>query len=354
LWNLTGGTAGGVFATDATNAARTMLFDIVVRRWSTELCDLFGVPVSTLPEVRPSCGRLGRVADSALGGGSVLRGVPVSGMAGDQHAALFGQACFSPGMTKATIGTGSFVLMNAGPVAPPPIDGLITTLAWDLGDDGATAIGADGGVSGIRSPVAYALEGSVFVSGAGVQWLRDGLGLIAESGEIEPLARSVESSEGVMVVPAFSGLGSPHWDPEARGTITGLSRGTGRAHLARAMIEAMGYQVRDVLDAMSSSPTAPSVLRVDGGASTMSLLLQLVSDQSRLPVIRPSSVESTAIGAATLAGLAEGMWGSLDDLSGLWTEEAVFRPEAPPELTEPAHQAWLRAVDRSRHWHVET
>jgi glycerol kinase len=350
LWNLTGGVGGGVFATDATNASRTMLFDIVVRRWSAELCELFGIPEDALPEVRPSCGRLGRVADTALGGDSPLRGVPISGMAGDQHASLFGQCCFAPGMTKVTIGTGSFVLMNAGPVAPEPVDGLVTTLAWDLGPDGDIAIRSDGGPRDGRSSVAYALEGSVFASGAGVQWLRDGLGVIDEAPAMEPLALTVEASDGVVVVPAFTGLGSPYWDPGARGTIVGLSRGTGRAHLARAMIEAMSYQVRDVVDAMGSTSTAPTILRVDGGASAMGLLLQLVADQSRLAVVRPSSVETTALGAATLAGLAEGVWGSLDELSGLWTEDAAFAPQAPVSETEPAHQAWLRAVDRSRRW----
>ncbi len=352
LWNLTGGVDGGVLATDATNASRTMLFDIVVRRWSAELCELFGVPEQALPEVRPSCGRLGRVANSALGGDSPLSGVPVSGMAGDQHAALFGQACFDPGMTKATIGTGSFVLMNTGPVAPAPVDGLITTVAWDLGTDGQLAMASDPGPagSGRRSPVAYAVEGSVFVSGAGVQWLRDGLGMIGAAPDLEPLARTVDSSEGVVVVPAFTGLGSPYWDPGARGTIVGLSRGTGRAHLARAMVEAMGFQIRDVVDAMAATGTAATVLRVDGGASAMDLLLQVVADQTRLPVVRPLSVETTAIGAAALAGLAEGSWGSLDDLAARWTEDEEFTPSVPVSESETAHRAWLRALDRSRHW----
>jgi glycerol kinase len=353
LWNLTGGADGGVFATDATNASRTLLYDIVVRRWSDELCSLFGIPQEALPEVRPSCGRFGRVSDSALGPDSPLRGAPISGMAGDQHAALFGQACFDPGMTKVTFGTGSFVLMNSGPVCPEPVDGLITTLAWDLGTEGAVAIGADGGPSPGRSSVAYALEGSVFVSGAGIQWLRDGLGVLDHATQMEPLARSVESSDGVVVVPAFTGLGSPIWDPDARGTIIGLSRGLGRAHLARALVEAMSFQVRDVIDAMGRTATAPSVLRVDGGASVMDLLLQELADQSRLPVIRPRSVETTAIGAATLAGLAEGVWGSLDELAALWTEEADFAPMAAPDEAEAAHRAWLRAVDRSRHWSKE-
>jgi glycerol kinase len=267
-------------------------------------------------------------------------------MAGDQHAALFGQACFRPGMTKVTFGTGTFVLMNAGPVCPPPVDGLVTTLAWDLGGAGAS-VSADH-LAG--SPVSYALEGSVFVSGAGIQWLRDGLGIIDEAADTEPLARSVPGSDGVVVVPAFTGLGSPHWDPGARGTVVGLSRGTGRAHLARAMVEAMGFQVRDVVDAIAATGTAPSLLRVDGGASAMDLLLQLVADQTRLPVVRPRSVETTAVGAATLAGLAEGVWGSLEDLEARWTEDAAFTPMATPAEAETGHQAWGRAVDRSRGW----
>ena len=348
LWNLTGGPDGGVFATDATNASRTMLFDIVVRRWSKELCDLFGVPAGALPDVHPSCGRFGRVAGGALGTDSPLVGVPISGIAGDQHAALFGQACFTPGMTKVTYGTGSFVLMNTGPVCPPPVDGLITTLAWDLDAD---APHAGGSGSGSGSAVAYALEGSVFASGAAVQWLRDGIGIIDAAADLESLARSVETSEGAVFVPAFTGLGSPHWDPYARGTIVGLSRGINRAHLARAVVEAMSFQVRDVLDAMSAAVgTPPSVLRVDGGASVMSLLLQLEADQTRIPVARPRSVETTGLGAATLAGLAEGLWGSLADLSALWTEDVSFMPQVPAEQADLAHQTWVRALDRSRRW----
>jgi len=350
LWNLTGGTAGGVLATDATNASRTMLFDIVVRRWSAELCDLFHIPARILPEVRPSCGRFGKVAVETLGSGSPLAGVPVSAMIGDQHAALFGQACFDRGMTKTTFGTGSFTLMNAGATCPDPVNGLITTIAWDLGPDGDIAIGADGGPRAGRSSLAYAVEGSIFVSGAGVQWLRDGLGIIGASAELEPLARTVESSSGVVLVPAFSGLGSPHWDPGARGTITGLSRGVGRGHLARAMIEAMGFQVRDVLDTMKATGTAPSVVRVDGGASIMGLLLQHLADQARLEVVRPQSIETTALGAATMAGLAEGVWGSLDDLTALWVEEASFAPLADEAESDLDHDAWVRSVERSRGW----
>ncbi len=350
LWNLTGGIHGGVFATDVTNASRTMLFDIVVRRWSEELCDLFGVPGSALADVRASCGRFGRVASEVFGDSAPLTGVPVSAMVGDQHAALFGQACFDQGMTKATFGTGSFVLMNVGSTCPAPVDGLLTTVAWDLGTDGDVAIGADGGPRDGRSSLAYAVEGSVFVAGAGVQWLRDGLGIIDDSAELEPLARSVSSSEGVVIVPAFTGLGSPHWDPGARGTITGLSRGIGRAHLARAMIEAMGFQVRDVLEAMAGTGTTPSVVRVDGGAAVMDLLLQHLADQAGLEVLRPRTVETTALGAATMAGLAEGVWGTLDDLTGLWSAEASFTPEADEALVAAAHQAWMRSVGRSRGW----
>lgn len=340
IWNLTGGADGGIFATDTTNASRTLLFDIVDRRWSPELCDLFGVPMGALPAVRPSRGRFGQVSAAVFGSDAPLCRVPISGVAGDQHAALFGQCCFDPGMTKVTMGTGSFVLMNAGSAPPPPVAGLLTTLAWDLGS---------GEGLGARSPLSYALEGSVFVSGAGVQWLRD-LGIIDTSADLEPLALTVESSEGVVVVPAFSGLGSPFWDPAARGTVVGLTRGTGRAHLARAMVEAMGYQVRDVVDAMAATATAPTELRVDGGASVMALLLQLISDQTCLPVVRPASVETTAIGAATLAGLAEGVWGSLDDLAARWTAEARHAPGGEPSVSAAGHGRWLRAVERSRRW----
>ncbi len=350
LWNLTGGVHGGVFATDVTNASRTMLFDIVARRWSDELRDLFGVPRSALADVRPSCGRFGTVASSVFGESAPMTGVPVSAMVGDQHAALFGQACFDRGMTKATFGTGSFVLMNVGGSCPAPVDGLLTTVAWDLGTDRDVGNGADGGPRDGRGSLAYAVEGSVFVAGAGVQWLRDGLGIIDDAAELEPLASSVASSEGVVIVPAFTGLGSPHWDPGARGTITGLSRGSGRAHLARAMIEAMGFQVRDVLDAMAGTGTAPSVVRVDGGAAVMGLLLQHLADQAGLEVLRPRSVETTALGAATMAGLAEGVWETLDDLSGLWSSEASFLPGSDGDRVTAAHLAWTRAVGRSRGW----
>lgn len=340
LWNLTGGVDGGVFATDATNASRTLLYDIVARAWSEELCELFGVPTTTLAEVRPSCGTFGNVAPEVAGGDARLAGVPISAMLGDQHAALFGQACFRPGMTKVTFGTGSFVVMHAGSTCPAPVEGLLTTIAWDLGSAG----GSD------ETSLAYAIEGSVFVAGAGVQWLRDGLGIIDNSAELEPLAQLVASSDGVTIVPAFTGLGSPHWDPAARGIITGLSRGSGRGQLARAMIEAMGFQVRDVLEAMAATGTVPATVRVDGGASVMNLLLQHVADQVRLDVTRPTSVETTALGAATMAGLAEGVWRDLDELATLWSADTTVSPTLDRDLADSAHATWTRALDRSRHW----
>ncbi|MBV8462909.1 MAG: glycerol kinase, partial [Acidimicrobiales bacterium] len=292
------------------------------------------------PEVRPSAGPFGAVPHSGVGGSGVLAGCPVMAMAGDQHASLFGQACFEPGMTKVTFGTGTFVVLNAGPTCPPPVDGLVTTVGWDLG------VHAGAGQPGI----AYALEGSVFVSGAGIQWLRDGLGVVDRADEIEPLARSVDSSEGVVVVPAFTGLGSPDWDPTARGTVTGLSRGTGRAHLARAMVEAMALQARDVLDAMAGAGSAPSEVRVDGGAAVMDLLLQLLADQSRVAVLRPDTVETTAVGAATMAGLAAGLFGSTDDLAARWREAARFEPLGAPAEAGVLHTAWRRSVERARGW----
>ncbi len=331
LWRLTGSVDGGVFATDVTNASRTLLYDIHAGRWSTTLADLFGVPTSALPEVFPSSHVFGHVA---AGLHDDLTGLPVAGIAGDQHAALFGQACFTPGQAKVTIGTGSFALLNAGVVAPEVIPGLLTTLACP-GPGGETV---------------YATEGSVFVSGAGVQWLRDGRGLFSSSAELEQLARSVDSSEGVTFVPALTGLGSPHWDPEARGIIMGLSRGSGRAAIARAMIDAMAFQVTDVMAAMAASPVAPTEIRVDGGAAANDLLLQLIADFTQLPVSRPRAVETTALGAATLAGLATGLWSSPADLAHLWHLEATFTPAMGADEAESRREIWRRAVDRSRRW----
>jgi len=342
LWNLTGGTQGGEFATDPSNASRTMLLDTATLAWSDELCALFGVPRHTLPEIRPSAGRFGTTRLPDLGPArGVLDGLPVAGVLGDQQAALFGQCCFEPGMVKVTYGTGSFVLAHAGGSRPAAPDGLTVSVAWDLG-----AHGGEG-----REAVAYALEGSTFVSGAAIQWLRDGLGIIDGAAEVGPIAESVGDSGGVTFVPALTGLGSPWWDPAARGTITGLTRGSGRAQIVRACVEAMAFAVRDMTDAMGAASAYPlSSLRADGGAAAMDLLLRLQAEQSRMPVARPRSTESTALGAATLAGLTEGMWGSLDELAGLWRMAAQFEPEWPAELTEALYAVWRRAVDRSRGW----
>ena len=334
LWNLTGGVDGGVHATEPSNASRTMLFDIERLAWSPELLDLFGVPESCLPDVRPSGGRFGATAgDTAL-----PPGVPVSGILGDQQAALFGQGCFEPGMTKNTYGTGSFVLMNVGDGCPQPVEGLLTTVAWVRGDGAAAT---------------YALEGSIFATGATVQWLRDGLGLIDESAEIGPLAASCADTEGVHLVPAFTGLGSPWWDPYARGTVVGITRGTTAAHLARAAVEAMAFQTRDVIEAMVAASGQPlAELRIDGGASAMDLLVQIQADQLQVPVTRPVIQETTALGAACLAGLAEGVWTSADEIAAGWQLDLRCEPEAEPATADARHQRWVRAVERSRGWIV--
>lgn len=328
LWNLTG---GEVFATDPSNASRTMLYDIGALDWSTELADLLGVPLDALPEVRPSSGRFGITSDRC----GAPAGIPVSGIAGDQQAALFGQACFQPGTAKNTYGTGSFVLMNVGATCPRPSEGMLTTVAWTLAD-GTTA---------------YALEGAIFVTGAAVQWLRDGLGLIETANEIGPLAATVPDTGGVYLVPAFTGLGSPWWDPYARGTIVGITRGTTRAHLARAVVEAMAYQTRDAVDAMvAASGTRLNELRVDGGASAMDLLLQLQADQLGVVVRRPADHETTALGAAFLAGLAEGVWPSLDAVGARWQLDVECFPADDRSAADSLHAEWLRAVGRSRAW----
>lgn len=328
IWNLTG---GEVHATDVTNASRTLLADIRTRAWDPELAELFGVPIDALPRIVPSGGRIGVTSDRC----GAPAGIPISGVAGDQQAALFGQACFQPGMAKNTYGTGSFVLMNVGPDCPPPADGLLTTVAWELAD----------------GTVAYALEGSIFVTGAAVQWLRDGLGIIEQASDTGPLAATVPDAGGVVVVPAFTGLGSPWWDPYARGTILGITRGTSRAHLARAVVESMAHQVRDVVDAMVDHTGTPlQELRVDGGASAMDLLLQLQADQLGVTVRRPHDHETTALGAAFLAGLAEGVWTSLDHVGAQCHLEATFEPDPDRTLTDAQHAQWRRAVERSRDW----
>jgi glycerol kinase len=331
LWNLTG---GEVLATEPSNASRTMLYDIGRLSWSEELCDLFGVPLSALPEVRPSSGRFGTVT----GVPGVPAGIPVSGIAGDQQAALFGQACFEPGDTKNTYGTGSFVLMNVGTECPEPVDGLLTTVAWTISDDGGTRTD-------------YALEGAIFSTGSAVQWLRDGLGVIRDASELGPLAAEVSSSDDVFLVPAFTGLGSPWWDPYARGTIVGVTRGTTKAHLARAVVDAMALQTRDVVDAMSArSGRSVRQLKVDGGASVMDLLLQVQADQLQVPVRRTRVAETTALGAAFLAGLAEGVWASLDDVRTAWQADHEATPAISRDEADATHRRWLQAVDRARAW----
>ena len=332
LWNLTGGVDGGVHATDPSNASRTMLYDIGTREWSDELVDLFGVPARCLPAVLPSSGRFGTTRAECAGGLTV----PLSGIAGDQQAALFGQACVEPGMTKNTYGTGSFVLTNIGPNLPEPVEGLLTTIAWSLGSNDA---------------VTYAMEGAIFVTGAAVQWLRDGLGVIDDAAQTGPLAASVPDSGGVYVVPAFTGLGSPWWDPYARGTIVGITRGTGRAHIARAVVEAMAFQTADVVEAISrASGTTPAEMRVDGGASAMDLLLQFQADLIGVPVRRAAVQETTALGAAFLAGLAVGVWDSPATVNATWRADASYSPTMDPADRDARMGAWHRAVERSRDW----
>jgi glycerol kinase len=334
LWRLSG---GRTHATDVTNASRTLLFDIRRLAWDDELADLFGVPESVLPEVGPSSGRLATTAPGVIDG--LPAGVPISGVAGDQQAALFVQGCFAPGMAKNTYGTGSFVLMNVGPSCPEPVPGLLTTVAWSLE-------GAPG-----RNDVSYALEGAIFVTGAAVQWLRDGLGLVPTSAEIGPLAFSVPDAGGAYLVPALTGLGSPYWDPHARGTIVGLTRGVGRAQVARAAVESMAYQTRDVVDAMrAASGRRLGELRVDGGASVMDGMLRFQADLLGGRVVRAAVSETTALGAALLAGLAEGVWGSLDEISARWRPDATFEPAGDRSAVDAAYGGWRRAVERSRSW----
>ena len=329
VWNLT----GGHHTTDTSNASRTLLFDIGTMSWSDQMCSLFDVPMTALPEVLPSSGRFGETtADIPTGAG-----VPVSGIAGDQQAALFGQTCFRPGQAKNTYGTGSFVLMNVGAQRPEPVEGLLSTVAWTIEDK-----------------TTYAYEGAIFVTGAAIQWLRDGLGIIDDAAETGPLAASVSDTGGVVFVPALAGLGSPHWDARARGTIVGLTRGTGRAEIVRATVESMAYQSRDVVEAMSAaSGTRLSELRVDGGASVMDVLLQIQADQLGVPVIRASVAETTALGAAYLAGIAEGVWSGLDDVASLLSESDAdrrFQPDPDRRRADADYAQWQRAVGRSLAW----
>jgi glycerol kinase len=319
----------GDHVTDPTNASRTLLYDIARGRWDPELCTLFGVPERALPEVRPSIGTFGTTRPEALHG----HAVPVAGIAGDQQAALYGQACLDPGMGKNTYGTGSFVLLNSGaepPLAPP---GLLTTVAWGIGER-----------------TVYALEAAIFVTGAAVQWLRDGLGVIADGAETEALAASLQSNDGVFFVPALTGLGSPHWDPYARGTIVGLTRGSGVAHLARATLEAIAYQTLDAVRAMeSASGQRLTELRADGGATANGWLMQFQADVLGVPVVLPEVAETTALGAASLAGVGAGVW-SQDRVVQGWRERARHEPRMGDDERAGLVADWRRAVERARGW----
>ncbi len=324
LWRLTG---GRVHRTDVSNASRTLLFDIHRLAWDVELCALVGVPHAVLPQVGSTSTVVADTDRDVLGAS-----VAVGSLVGDQQAALFGQACLSPGAAKNTFGTGAFLLRNTGPEAATSRNGLLTTVAWRLGDD----------------PQVYALEGSVFIAGAAVQWLRDGLGIIATSAEVDQLAASVPDAGGVYFVPAFVGLGAPYWDPNARGALLGLSRGTGRGHIARATIESMAYQVADVLAAMDADLGEPiRILRVDGGAARSDALLQFQADLLGIPVERPVVTETTALGAALLAGLAVGMWAEPASLDAVWRLDRRFEPRLEAADREALMAGWRRAVERT-------
>jgi len=325
IYRLTG---GRVHATDPSNASRTMLYDIHRGRWDDDLLAEFAVPASMLPEVRPSSGVLGETEPGLLGAA-----VPIAGVAGDQQAALFGQGCFREGMAKNTYGTGCFVLLNTGR-RPVPSQRLLTTVAWGLGGE----------------PY-YALEGSIFVAGAAVQWLRDGLRIVKDAAESEALASSVEDSGGVYLVPAFVGLGAPHWDMYARGAVLGITRGTTREHLVRATLESIAFQTRDVLEAMEAeSGIAFPELRVDGGAARNNLLMQIQADVLDRPVLRPSVTETTALGAAYLAGLGVGLWKDTDQVARNWRLDRRFEPAMSEERRQELYDGWRRAVERSRGW----
>ena len=323
LWKLTN---GAVFATDESNASRTLLWDITTHEWSREICDLLGVPMTSLPEVRDSSGRFGVTSVDG-----VPSGIPISGIAGDQQAALFGQACFAEGDAKNTYGTGSFVLMNAGTRCPAPSEGMLTTVAWR-----------------IAGRTTYAVEGSIFVTGAAVQWLRDGLGIIRESSDIETLAAEVADTGGVVFVPALTGLGSPWWDADARGAIFGITRGTTAGHLALATLEAMAFQTRDVVEAMAAATGIPiRTLRVDGGAAGNDRLMQIQADQLGIVVERPVDRETTAVGAALLAGLAEGVWASPDEAAASRRIDRYFEPNLDLKIfADIAHAQWREGVRR--------
>ena len=324
-WKLTGGAA---HVTDYSNASRTLLYDIHARRWDDDLLALFDVPPAMLPQVRPSSEIYAHVA---LG----TQRIALGGIAGDQQAALFGQACFAPGMAKNTYGTGCFLLLHTGERAVRSSHGLLTTLAW-----------------GVGGKVEYALEGSVFVAGSAIQWLRDGLGVIATAAESEALACALPSNDGVYLVPAFVGLGAPYWRSDVRGALLGLTRGTGRAHLVRAALESMGYQTRDVLDAMrADAGLSLETLRIDGGASANNFLAQFQADMLGVPVQRPRCTETTALGAAYLAGIAVGFW-TQDDIAQQWQVERTFQRHAAAAECERLYQGWQQAVGATLQFRV--
>jgi len=326
VWNLTGHRC---HVTDVSNASRTMLFNIHTLEWDEELLRLFGVPASMLPEVRSSSEVYGQVSPS-IG----IGGMPIAGLAGDQQAALFGQMCRTPGMSKNTYGTGCFLLQNIGTAPTRSHQRLVTTVAWQVG--GRTE---------------YALEGSVFIGGAVVQWIRDGLGLIRAAADIEPLAATVPDNGGVYLVPAFAGLGAPHWDPYARGTIVGITRGTSAGHIARAALESIAYQVADLLDAMRADAGVPlTELRVDGGAASNNALMQFQADLLGVPVVRPAVTETTAMGAAYLAGLAVGYWPSVEAITGQWRVDRRFEPQMPRATAATLRARWSDALQRAKGW----
>lgn len=320
LWKLTN---GKVHATDVSNASRTMLFNIHTQQWDTELLELFDIPVSVLPEVRSSSEVYG-YTQSIL----TAQEIPIAGIAGDQQAALFGQQCTQPGMVKNTYGTGCFMLMNTGTKPVLSQNNLLTTIAWR-----------------IQNETQYALEGSVFIAGAVVQWLRDGLKMIRTAAEIESLAAKVDTTDGVYIVPAFAGLGAPYWNQHARGTIVGITRGTSREHIARAALESIAYQTMDVLNAMQADAgIAIKELRVDGGATANNLLMQCQSDLLQTNVIRPITIETTALGAAYLAGLATGYWSSTDEIQALWQKDKIFTPQMSVQTKEQLANGWSKAI----------
>ena len=329
LWQLTNGT---VHATDVTNASRSMLYNIDTLEWDTGLLDALNIPPAMLPSVKSSSGVFAHTGGNFFAG----QAIPIAGVAGDQHAALFGQACFEPGMAKNTYGTGSFILINTGPERVRSQNGLLSIIAWDLGDG-----------------VTYGLEGSIFSTGATVQWLRDGLQLIEESADVEALAASVKDNGGVYLVPAFTGLGAPHWDMYARGAILGITRGSKRGHIARAALESTAYQTRDALDAMKVDTGLDiPLLRVDGGATANDLMMQFQSDLLGIPIERHAIAETTALGAAYLAGLATGFWQDTDEIAANWASDRRFEPAMDAARRNRLYDDWLRAVSRSKKWHT--